>query len=109
MTGLQQVTSNALAIAASNQNSPANEVSSILAYSLGEGSGSGHVHRRPHLGIRTVAKLANKVVANGARSVMVHVFSRADPNPCSKTMNSMVLAAVGEPSGVSDASSLSEP
>jgi hypothetical protein len=37
---------------------------------------------------------------------MVHVFSRVAANHCSKTINPMVLTAVGEPSGVSDARSL---
>ena len=56
-----------------------------------------------------MAKLANSVAARVGRSVMAHVFSRRPSNRCPKSIVPVVLAAVGEPSGVSDARSLSEP
>ena len=49
------------------------------------------------------------VAARVGRSVMAHVFSRRPSNRCPKSIVPVVLAAVGEPSGVSDARSLSEP
>ena len=70
-------------------------------------SGSDLDQSRSHLGIRTVAKLANKVAARVGRSVMARVFSRRPSNRCAKTIVRVVLAAVREPSGVSDARSLS--
>jgi hypothetical protein len=55
-----------------------------------------------------VTKLANKMAAMGARSVIVNLFSRPPSDHCSKTMKAMVLATVAIPSVVSDARSLSE-
>ena len=52
-------------------------------------------------------KLASKVAARVSRSVMARVFSRRPPNRCAKTIVPVVLATVREPSGVSDARSLS--
>ena len=54
-----------------------------------------------------MVKLANSVAARVGRSVMAHVFSRRPSNRCPKSIVPVVLAAVGEPSGVSDARSLS--
>ena len=72
-------------------------------------SGSGHDRGRSRLEIRTVAKLVNSVAARVGRSVMAHVFSRRPSNRCAKSIVPVVLVAVGEPSGVSDARSLPEP
>jgi len=51
----------------------------------------------------TVRKFANRLVARAEMSVMVPVFSRAAPKPCSKTMDPMVLTPPGNPIGVSGA------
>ena len=61
---------------------------------FGDMFGTELIQRLSHLGIRTVAKLANRVAARIGRSLMVPVFIGRPPKPCSKTMNCMVLAAV---------------
>ena len=74
--------------------SPESARDSNLYRCLGDGSGTEHVQRLSHLGMRTVAKLANIMAARVGRSVMVLVFSRAPAKPCSKTIVRMVLVAV---------------
>ena len=74
--------------------SPTSARDSNLYRCLGDGSGTELIQRLSHLGIRTVAKLANRMAARVGKSVMAPVFSRVPSKPCSKTMNCMVLTAV---------------
>ena len=74
--------------------SPASARDRDLYRCLGDGFGTELIQRLSHLGIRTVAKLVNRVAARIGRSLMVRVFSRVPSKPCSKTIVRMVLVAV---------------
>jgi hypothetical protein len=76
MALLQQTTMEPLAMAAKIKDSPATAMDSKLERCLGQGSPVGEVQRPAHLGIRRVAKLADRVAARVGRSGMASVFIR---------------------------------
>ena len=64
--------------------SPASARDSNLYRCLGDGFGTELIQRLSHLGIRTVAKLANRVAARVGKSLMAPVFTGGPRNPVPK-------------------------
>jgi hypothetical protein len=109
MATIQQMLSEEVTMTSATRRSPANAIDRNSTWRRSDESGSGLDQGRSRLGIRTGVKLVNSMAARVGRSVMASVFRRLAANPCPKSMVQVVLATVGEPLGVSDARSSSEP